>query len=290
MALSGSGIALASSKPHNTLCLWEIESGVELLRLEGHSWSMSGVAPGPDGRTVFTASLEGDVLKWNLPAQPKRADSGDETGRVLYECKPQGVHCIALCPDGQNVLVGLSKGQSDSPDYSLRLVDAETGREIRRLVGHQAPVLALAIHPDGQWALSGAIDGTALLWNLNSGSVIHRLVGHTGAVLDVAFSSHDPLAATCSQDESVILWDVNTGEELRRYLGHRGEVKAVCMARDGRTVFSAGADLTVREWRIDATQDELLDWIRDNRYVDRLSPEQRARYDIDWLDDALAAP
>ena len=38
------------------------------------------------------------------------------------------------------------------------------------------------------------------------------------------------------------------------------------------------------ENRIDATQQALLDWIRSNRYVPELTPEQRAHYLVDLLD------
>ena len=92
---------------------------------------------------------------------------------------------------------------------------------------------------DGRLALSGAINGTVCLWDVESGEVIRRFVGHSSGVRRVALSPAARFAVTCSQDEIVIVWDVATGEDMRRFLGHRGEVMDVWVAPGGRTVFSS---------------------------------------------------
>jgi hypothetical protein len=47
----------------------------------------------------------------------------------------------------------------------------------------------------------------------------------------------------------------------------------------------------MREWRVDASQDELLAWIRANRYVPELTPQQREQYHLELLcDEAGAEP
>jgi WD40 repeat protein len=200
----------------------------------------------------------------------------------LLDVSPQGAHSIAFGPDGRTALLGLDEGKSAHPDYGLRLVDVGTGREIRRLEGHTEPVIAIAFGPDGRQALSGTFGSELLLWDVEQGRVQRRLEGHNGGINAIAFSPDGRLAVTGSHDESLIVWDVATGQARRRFLGHQGEVLGVCFP-SVRTVFSCGADLTVREWRIDATQDDLLAWIRDNRYVPELTPEQRARYYVDLL-------
>ena len=137
---------------------------------------------------------------------------------------------------------------------------------------------------DGRLALSGALSGIVFLWNVETGQLIRRLYGHSSSVLGAAFGPHGRIAVTSSQSGSLIVWDLERGEALRRYLGHRGAVVDLCIAPDGRTVFSAGADLTIRQWRIDATQKALMDWIRENRHVPELTPDQRVRYRLDLLD------
>ena len=51
-----------------------------------------------------------------------------------------------------------------SEDYTAKLWDARTGREILTLSGHTQGVTAVAFSPAGHEALTASRDGTAILW------------------------------------------------------------------------------------------------------------------------------
>ncbi len=50
---------------------------------------------------------------------------------------------------------------------------------LRTLAGHLAAVEAVAITPDGRYAVSGSIDHTLRIWELASGREVRKLKGHT---------------------------------------------------------------------------------------------------------------
>ena len=56
---------------------------------------------------------------------------------------------------------------------SLLLWDAETGKEIRQLIGHTRNLSSIAFAPDGHRALSGGVDGTIRLWDVATGKELH---------------------------------------------------------------------------------------------------------------------
>lgn len=55
--------------------------------------------------------------------------------------------------------------------------------------------------------------------------------------------------------------------------------------------FSVALDDTVREWRVDATQEDLLAWTEVNRRIGELTCQQREAYHVEPLCEAAdAAP
>jgi WD40 repeat protein len=177
--------------------------------------------------------------------------------------------------------VGLAKGQSSSPDYSLRLLEMETGREIRRLAGHREVVADVAFSPDGKRILSGSQDLSVIVWDVDSGEEIHRLVGHTGGPLAVAFTPDGRLALSGAVDGSLLLWDVVEGVALRRYAGIPKPILGVVFVPGGGSFLVAADDDAVHEYRVDDTQQDLLAWIAANRYVPELTCRQREQYRIE---------
>src|SRR5205823_1548047 len=100
--------------------------------------------------------------------------------------------------------------------------------ELRRFEGHsRGTVLALAFSPDGRRALSGSIDKTMRLWEVETGKELRRFpeLGDAGWFISVAFSRDGRRALTGHGDNHVRLWDVETGRELRRFVGHTQRIE-----------------------------------------------------------------
>ena len=76
------------------------------------------------------------------------------------------------------------------------------------------------------------------------------------------------------------LLQVETGEVIRRYPGFGGFPS---FTPDGDKVVVGFNSGVVELWRIDTTLDELLSWVRNNRYIPELTCEQRAFYRIEPL-------
>ena len=64
-------------------------------------------------------------------------------------------------PDGKMIIAAM-------PDNSIRLFDAESLQEIKRLSGHSNAVYAAKISPDGMRVVSCSRDTTIRVWNLDS--------------------------------------------------------------------------------------------------------------------------
>ncbi|MBC7966586.1 MAG: hypothetical protein H7Z17_11775, partial [Fuerstia sp.] len=113
-------------------------------------------------------------------------------------------------PDG-------TRAVSASADKSLILWNMESGRELRRLLGHQDVVNCCAFSPDGRRVLSGSSDQTLKLWDAESGAELRAFAGHQGSVQSCAFSPDGRRVLSGSYDETLKLWDAESGQLLREW-------------------------------------------------------------------------
>jgi WD40 repeat protein len=156
------------------------------------------------------------------------------------------VNDVAWSPDGSMLATG-------SGDWTARVWDAESGRELRALEGHGFSVNAVAWSADGRLA-TGSADGTARVWDAESGRLLRALEGHTNWVMSVAWSA-DGRLATGSDDGTARVWDAESGRLLRALEGHTDYVRSVAWSADGRLA-TGSADGTARVW--DAESGRLL--------------------------------
>ncbi|NWG20313.1 MAG: PD40 domain-containing protein [Chloroflexi bacterium] len=105
----------------------------------------------------------------------------------------------------------------ESFDQTLRVWDAQSGRELRQLAGHTDAIVGVAISPDGRYILSGSLDRTARLWNLATGQEVRRFVGHTGTTGlagAIAFTPDGRRMLTAGTAGTARLWDVEIADTV----------------------------------------------------------------------------
>jgi WD40 repeat protein len=156
------GVAIARKGPfalasgHETIRLWNTETGDEVRSLPGEGGMIFYVAFSPDGRRALSCGNDHSVRLLELATgkQLRRFDGHSET-----------VVTVAFSPDGRRAL-------SAGEDRTARLWDVETGRELFRFKGHTSRyVSAVVFTPDGNHALSSGADGMMRLWRLPKSSL-----------------------------------------------------------------------------------------------------------------------
>jgi WD40 repeat protein len=139
--------------------VWDVETGREVRKLEGHKGRVLSVAVSPDGRSVLTGG-DTRVILW---------DASD--GKIIrrFDGHSSLLSRVSFLPDGKRVI-------SSSYDKTIRLWDLQTGKEIHRFVGHPREVTWFAVSPDGRRLLSSDYNAHELrLWDLNTHEQIDRI-------------------------------------------------------------------------------------------------------------------
>lgn len=155
----------------------------------------------------------------------------------------QGIHCLALSPDGHLAIVG-------GGDDQIRIWDIETGVCQNTLTGHSDGTTQVVISQDGHFAVTSGRDSTALVWDLVSGECVTRLEGHVRDITAIALTNTGYLL-TGSLDKTLRIWDLG-GLSCRKILrGHSDKINSLAITPDGRYAISTSEDHLIGIWDIE---------------------------------------
>jgi WD40 repeat protein/serine/threonine protein kinase len=264
----------ASSSDTGDLFLWDIETGREIRRFGPLPSSVQTAAFSPDGDTVISGDNWGTVIiLWDTATgQEIRRFTGYENDEVAGS----GVLAVEFSPDDRQIFTTFLSG-------TIVVWDTATGEIIRKLPKGQ-PVLGTNGYGfRGDMALVGRVNGESTLWDSASGLILGSVTHHSQAITSVQITPDDRFGISGSADNTTILWDLQTGEMLRRWGGENNGATALALSPDGHDAVVGFADGRVELWRIDATLDDLITWVRANRYIPELTCEQRNLYQLEPL-------
>jgi WD40 repeat protein len=102
---------------------------------------------------------------------------------------------------------------------------------------HNNDVKTIAFSADGTTIVSGSIDKTVVIWDVQTGQVKQRFTKHKGWVWTLAFSSDDAtIASACFDTSDVWVCDAKTGEASRRL---SPELSAMSFSKNGEIFIGA---------------------------------------------------
>jgi WD40 repeat protein len=245
--------------PDTAIRVWDVETGREVRRLEGHRSLVWSVAVSPDGRRILTGSQDRMIILWD-------AETGAEIRR--FPGHTNNVMCVAFLPDGRRAV-------SASYDHTIRLWDTETGQEVYCFRGLTDEVTWAAASPDGRRLISSSWTGRELLlWDLDARKLIHRLDWGSVNPTRGCFTPDGRHAVWSGSDGVVRLYrlpDINTQKrerteplvrpldaKLTELVGGGGGRFLILTLKDARqiVIFDVNAADVVK--RIDVPSDEVL--------------------------------
>src|SRR5207253_1786264 len=111
-------------------------------------------------------------------------------------------------------------------------------------------IKAVALTPNGQFAILATRMHTLELWQLDTGTRLSTLYGHTDYVTALAITPNGRYAISASRDLTIRVWDLEKGKECCILRSYNGTVSALAITPDGQLAILA-AYTRVEMWSLE---------------------------------------
>jgi WD40 repeat protein len=284
LAFSADGKLLAAGECWSRVPrLWEVTTGKELLTRDGHRRRVGSLRYSSDGKTLFSSD-GGVVVSWDTVTGKElhRIEAEDdpfafiwfspdgrdlvfnqrsyaqgmnksvsrllnrETGKSIGPIEDGGA--IHFSPDQKLLAVRLLDDSTHT--FSIRVLDRQTGKELRKIELGETSPNSLAFSPNGKW-LIGGLDWGVVFWDVASGKELGGFDGDENAINQVAFLPNGRAVISAGMDYTVRVWDLDLSDEVRRIeLPGGGQSLKFAISRDGKYLATFGGDADVRVWEV----------------------------------------
>lgn len=230
----------------------DVASGKRLRRIETYG-DLVDLRFSPDGKYLAMArlfatqdNLELDEVRVWTTVDGKLAQSFDRCHGFAFS--PQGSRIVVLgrkkCAEfdlgtgqrlrtidefesalsiqfiGDSQLVGIVRLEGR---YALRLVDAESGQQLRESPPLEQPFYSVAVSPDARLLATGFSSGVVLIWDAAELKPLAKFEMGTRGIARPFFSPDGELLAAGDQASGdVVIWRSSGGPELHRYTFEKG--------------------------------------------------------------------
>ncbi|XP_058472348.1 WD repeat, SAM and U-box domain-containing protein 1-like [Solea solea] len=165
----------------------------------------------PCGQLFVTGCSRGDLKLWDanislLHAERDAHDMGVTCCSAAARFRVVGCRLefrMASCGQDSQLKIWIVS-QCEGAAFAMKL--------LHTLTTHLAPVLSCALSSDGDLVVSGSVDKSILIHDVNQGTLLHTLKQHNRYVTAVALSPNKPWIATGSMDRTVKVWRIGEGD------------------------------------------------------------------------------
>lgn len=201
----GGGLLLAGAID-GTVVFRETRGLQTVGSFQAHDGALSAIALTRDGRVLATAQAANStaIKLWDLESALTTARAGAKPQPLtLLEGHLSCPTTLSFSPEGRLLASG-------SLDHTIRIWDVQSGKEQRKLQGHENHVFGVQFTPDGRLYSSGR-DGLVCAWSLES--PVRRTGPEHGAsgLLSVSLSPPDQRLAAVRKDGAIATIDLAPG-------------------------------------------------------------------------------
>jgi len=158
--------------------------------LSGHAGKIKSLIFSYDGKYLYSASLDGKVLKWDLAARTSTNITTGATQIISVDISSNGNYLAGVSNNG-NVVVWNPDNNSD----------------VFRIPTASRNIKVIRFKPDENILALGDVNGNVELWDVSTRTKISEVKAHTAQVNDIRFNPVRGQMATASNDRTLKIFN-----------------------------------------------------------------------------------
>jgi len=225
MAVSPGSDWLACGGLNSAIKMIPASGNDQIYELNGHSGKINSLIFSCDGKFLYSAALDGKVLKWDLTTKTSTDLETDMMQITSIDLSSNNRYLAGINDQGRGLVW--------NPEQSTEKFRIESpGKKIRNI----------RFKPDQDQIAVGYDDGMVEIWDISGRKKISEFRAHAGEIKDIRFNTRQPQMATAGSDGTLKLWD--TGDLVNppvTFTDNEGIVIAFDFSPDGETILAGSS-------------------------------------------------
>ncbi|XP_055624855.1 chromatin assembly factor 1 subunit B [Toxorhynchites rutilus septentrionalis] len=174
---------------------------------------------------LASGGTDSHVLIWHISQKAECGTISLELAADLTRHQ-RAVNAVRWSPSGELLASGDDESiiflWKQSREGDLLVLDETSDKDIETWIiwkilrGHMEDVYDLSWSPNSMYLISGSVDNTAIVWDVNKGKSQHIMSDHKGFVQGVAWDPKNQFLATLSSDRYFRVFDLQSKKVLTR--------------------------------------------------------------------------
>ncbi len=191
LAVSPDAEWLACGSENSTIRMIPLMEKKVGYELKGHNGNISSLIFSYDGKYLYSAALDGKVLKWDMAARTSTNISDGSIQITSIDISSNGNFIAGISSNGKVILWDPEK---KSDYFSL-----ETGGKDIRVI---------RFNPENNQLAIGDVEGNVEIWDINRRERVNLIKAHTRQINDIRFNPTLKQMATASNDKTLKLFNI----------------------------------------------------------------------------------
>lgn len=224
LAVSPDASWLACGSSNSSIRMIPLKGNNISYELTGHKGEIKSLIFSFDGKYLYSAAVDGKVLKWDIAARTSVNVSTGMMEIVSLDISSKGNYLAGLSTDGKVIV-----WNKDNNAEKFRLETA--GKNIK----------VIRFSPENNLLAIGYGDGNVELWDIDLRKKISEVNAHNSMINNIQFNANLKQMATSGMDKKIKIFNIRKPDDLTEppvIIDNKGFVLVMQFSPDGQMIVS----------------------------------------------------